>query len=107
MIPTIQHMLLLSSKGWQQMKDCKTLCRHILAHGSQTIHGYFNLLDDMGGGYLKKKLRKIMGISDPLMYGTVHSLDRYTTSTLWRIDHCWQRLFVIFYCVLGGQKLKW
>jgi Glycosyltransferase family 10 (fucosyltransferase) C-term len=34
----------------------------IMAHGNQTVRDYFSVSDQIGGGYLKAKLRKVMGV---------------------------------------------
>jgi Glycosyltransferase family 10 (fucosyltransferase) C-term len=34
----------------------------IMAHGDQSVRDYFSVSDQVGGGYLKAKLRKVMGL---------------------------------------------
>ena len=36
----------------------------ILANGNQTIRDYFSFADDVGGGFLKKKIRSMLGFDD-------------------------------------------
>ena len=57
--PALQKLKVLAGNetAYQQV-----LNQHILANGEQTVRDYFSLSDEIGGGFLKHKLRKTMGL---------------------------------------------
>jgi hypothetical protein len=52
------QMLVSNETAYQEMLHQQL----ILANGDQTVHDYFSVSDRIGGGYLKNKLRRTMGL---------------------------------------------